>query len=179
MKKVSLVSRIGAMLGSVLIVAALAGCAGGAAGAGSGGFPTGGSSPGGSGSGGSGSGGSGSGGAGSSKDITGNWQLVSGTDAKGAITPGSAVVTFKFNGQSSGGRGPCNSFGATAKGTTTGAISIVVGIHTEMACVDPELNATEARYFATLDKVTTAALDNSTLTLTGNGDSLVFSRATK
>jgi heat shock protein HslJ len=178
-KKVSLVSRIGAMLGSVLIVAALAGCAGGAGGAGSGGFPTGGSSAGGSGSGSSGSGGSGAGGSGSSQDITGNWQLVSGTDAKGAITPGSAVVTFRFNGQSSGGRGPCNSFGATAKGTTTGAISIVVGIHTEMACVDPELNSTESRYFAALDRVTTAALDSGTLTLTGNGDSLVFSRATK
>jgi heat shock protein HslJ len=170
MNRASLVSRLGAMLGSVLIVAALAGCAA---------VGDGGSGSGGSGSAGSGSGSSGSGGSGSSQDLTGNWQLVSGADAKGVITPGSAVVTFKFNGQSSGGRGPCNSFGATAKGTTTGAISIVVGIHTEMACVDPELNSTESRYFAALDKVTTAALDSGTLTLTGNGDSLVFSRATK
>jgi heat shock protein HslJ len=148
------------VLGSVLIVAALAACAGVA---GSGG--------------GSGSGGSGFGGSGSAQDITGNWQLTGGTDAKGAITPGSAVVTFKFNGQSSGGRGPCNSFGATSTGTTTGSITIVVGIHTEIACLDPELNSTESRYFAALDKVGTAALESGTLTLTGNGDTLVFTRA--
>jgi heat shock protein HslJ len=47
-----------------------------------------------------------------------------------------------------------------------------------MACMNPELNSTEARYFAALDKVTTAALERGTLTLTGNGDSLVFTRAT-
>jgi heat shock protein HslJ len=173
-KKGSLPGRIGAMLGSVLTVAVLAACAGvGGAGGGSGGSGTGGS-----GTGGAGAGGSGSSGSGSSQDITGNWQLVSGTDAKGALSPGSAVVTFKFNGQSSGGRGPCNSFGATAKGATTGTISIVVGIHTEMACLDPEYNATESRYFAALDTVTTATLDNGTLTLTGDGDTLVFTRAT-
>ncbi|MDQ1546359.1 MAG: hypothetical protein QOH69_1263 [Actinomycetota bacterium] len=161
MKKVSLLSRIGAMLGSVLIVTALAACA---------------SAGGGSGHGGSGPDGPGSG---SPEDITGNWKLVGGTDAKGDITSGSAVVTFTFNGQSSGGHGPCNSFGATATGTTTGTIAIVVGIHTEIACVDPELNANESRYFAALDKVTTAALDNGRLTLTGDGDTLTFTRATK
>jgi heat shock protein HslJ len=151
MKRVSLGSRLGAMLSSVLIVTALAACA----------------SAGGSGHSSS-----------SSQGITGNWRLVSGADAKGAFTTGSAVVTFTLDGQSSGGRGPCNSFGATTTGATTGAISVVVGIHTDMACMDPELNATEARYFAALDKVTTAALERGTLTLTGNGDSLVFTRAT-
>jgi heat shock protein HslJ len=157
MKKVSLGGRIGAILGTVLIVTVLAACAS---------------------AGGSTSGGSSSRGSGSSQDITGNWQLVSGTDAKGAFTPGSAIVTFKLDGQSSGGHGPCNSFGATATGAKTGTIAIVVGIHTDMACMDPELGSTEARYFAALDKVTTAALDSGTLTLTGNGDSLVFTRAT-
>ncbi len=152
MKKVSLGSRIGATLGTLLIVTALAACAG--------------------------VGGSTSGGSGSSQDITGNWKLVSGTDAKGGFTPGTAAVTFKLNGHSSGGRGPCNSYGATTTGATTGTISIVVGIHTEMACMDPELNSTEARFFAALDKVTTAALDSGTLTLTGHGDGLVFTRAT-
>jgi heat shock protein HslJ len=181
MNQVSLRSRIGAMLGSVLIVTALAACASpvgvgsGGSGGGSGGSGSGGSSSGGA----SGSGSSGSGGSGSPQDITGNWQLVSGTDAKGNMTPGGATVTFTFNGQSSGGHGPCNSFGATATGTTTGTIAIVVGIHTEMACLDPELNATENRYFAALDKVTSASLDSDTLTLTGDGDSLVFSRAKK
>lgn len=152
MKKMTLASRIGAILGTVMIVTALAACAPAR---------------------------SAGGGSGTSQDISGNWQLVNGTDSKGTITPGDATVTYKINGQSSGGRGPCNSFGATTQGTTTGPIVIVVGIHTEMACLDPELNATEARYFAALGKVTTAALDNGTLTLTGNGDSLVFTRATK
>jgi heat shock protein HslJ len=168
MNKVSLLNRIGAMLGSVLIVTTLAACAGAGGGTGS-------PEPGGSGAGGS-TGGSGSR---SSQDITGNWQLVGGTDAKGDITPGGAVVTFTFNGHSSGGHGPCNSFGATATGTTTGTIAIVVGIHTEIACVDPELNANESRYFAALDKVTTAALANGRLTLTGDGDTLTFTRAKK
>jgi len=168
-KKMTLASRIGAILGTVIIVTALAACAPAS------------SAGGGNGSGGSGSGGSGSGGSGSgtSQDITGNWQLVRGTDSKGSITPGGATVTFTINGQSSGGHGPCNSFGATTKGATTGPIVIVVGIHTDIACIDPELNATEARYLGALNKVTTAALDNGTLTLTGNGDSLVFTRATK
>jgi heat shock protein HslJ len=149
------------MLGSVLIVTALAACASAGASGGSGGGARSGGTP------------------GSAQDITGSWQLVSGTDAKGAITAGDATVTFTFNGRSSGGHGPCNSFGATSTGTTTGPITIVVGIHTEIACVDPELNATEPRYFAALDKVTTASLDNGTLTLTGNGDTLTFTRAKK
>ena len=170
MKEVSLGSRIGAILGTVLIVTTLAACAS-AGGSGSGGSGSSGPSSGGPSSGGSSSG--------SSQDITGNWQLVRGTDSKGSITPGGATVTFTINGQSSGGRGPCNSFGATVQGATTGPIIIVVGIHTEMACVDPELNATEAHYFGALDKVTTAALDGGILTLTGNGDSLVFTRTTK
>jgi heat shock protein HslJ len=110
------------------------------------------------------------------RNIGGNWQLVSGTDATGGITPGQAIVTFKFDGANSSGRGPCNSFGATAKGSTTGSISIVVGIHTEMACVDAGLNATEGRYFAALDKVRKATLEKETLTLSGGGARLVFTR---
>jgi heat shock protein HslJ len=89
------------------------------------------------------------------------------------------VVTFTIHGASSGGHGPCNSFGATAKGTTTGVVSIVIGMHTEIACVDPDLMTTETRYFAALDKVNKATLDNGTLTLSGDGDALVFTKASK
>jgi heat shock protein HslJ len=118
-------------------------------------------------------------GAGSGQDITGNWRLVSGTDATGDITPGKAVVTLTIDGDSSGGHGPCNSFGATTAATTTGTISIVVGIHTEMACVDAELNTTESRYFAALGTVTRASLEKKKLTLAGDGDMLVFTKATQ
>jgi heat shock protein HslJ len=131
------------------------------------------SGPSGSGSNGSGSSSSGSG---SSASIRGTWKLTSGTDSTGAISPGTANVTLKVNGGSSGGHGPCNSFGADVTGTTTGAITIVVGIHTDMACVDPDLNTTETRYFAALDAVSKAALTSETLTLSGGGDTLVFSR---
>jgi heat shock protein HslJ len=120
-------------------------------------------------------------GTGQTQSITGTWQLVRGSDKSGAILPGDATVTFTFNGQNSGGHGPCNSFGATAIGTTTGPVSLRLGIHTEMACVggDPDPNTTEARYFAALDKVKTAAMTNGKLVLTGGGDSLQFTRAKK
>jgi heat shock protein HslJ len=161
----SLSGRLVALLGSALLVLALAGCAG-AVGTGDG-------------SGNSSTGGGSTSGSGTAQSITGSWQLTSGTDAQGAMTLGTAAVTFTINGASSGGRGGCNAFGAKTTGSTTGAITIVVGIHTDMACVDPDIMSTEGRYFAALDKVTNAALDNGTLTLTGGGDTLVFSKATK
>jgi heat shock protein HslJ len=142
------------LLGVAILIAALAGC----------------SSP-----------RTGDGGTSQTQSITGTWQLVDGSDGSGTILPGDATVTFIFNGQNSGGHGPCNSFGATATGTTTGPVTITLGIHTEIACVggDPDPNTTEARYFAALDKVTTAAMINRKLILTGGGDSLQFTRARK
>jgi heat shock protein HslJ len=123
----------------------------------------------------------GDGGTGSPSPITGTWKLLGGSDGSGALLPGDATVTFIFNGRNSGGHGPCNSFGATATGTTTGPVTITLGIHTEIACVggDPDPNTTEARYFAALDNVTTAAMTNGKLVLTGGGDSLQFTRARK
>ena len=111
-------------------------------------------------------------------DPTGTWAPVSGTDATGTITRGTAPVTFTFKGTSSGGRGPCNSFGATATGTTTGSIHIEVGIHTNMAGLGPQVNSTESRYFAALDAVTTAAPKGESLSLTEQGASLVFQQST-
>jgi heat shock protein HslJ len=148
----SLSGRLVALLGSALLALALAGCAG-AVGTG--------------------------GGAAASRSITGSWQLTRGTDAKGAMTLGASAVTLTINGASSGGRGGCNAFGAKTTGSTTGTISIVVGIHTDMACVDPDIMSTEGRYFAALDTVTNASLANGKLTLTGGGDTLVFSKASK
>ena len=146
--------RIVALLGAIVLVIVLAGCASPRAG---------------------------DGGTGQTQSITGTWQLASGSDGTGTILPGEATVTFIFNGQNSGGHGPCNSFGATSTGTTTGPVTITLGIHTEMACVggDPDPNTTEARYFAALDKITTAAMTNGKLVLTGGGDSLQFTRAKK
>jgi heat shock protein HslJ len=158
----SLSGLLAALLGSALVVLVLAGCAG-AIGTGGGGTP-----PSGTGTG---------TGTGTVQSITGSWRLTSGTDAKGAMTLGTSAVTLTINGPSSGGRGGCNAFGAKTTGTTTGTIRVEVGIHTDMACVDPDIMSTESRYFAALDKVTNAALDNGILTLTGGGDTLVFGKA--
>jgi heat shock protein HslJ len=143
--------KTAALLASALVVLGLASCA----------FP------------------GGNGGGAQPRSITGSWQLTAASDSKGDITTKPAVVTLNIDGAKSGGHGPCNSFGATTHGTTTGAISIVVGVHTEMACSDQELNAAEERYFDALGKVTKATITNDRLTLTGDGDQLDFARATK
>ena len=157
-----------AVLGATAIIAlSLAGCA----------SPT--VSGGGSGPGGSGAGGAGPGGSSTTSPISGAWQLVSGSDAKGTITPAAAIVTLTVDGAKSGGNGGCNAFGARVSAATTGPLTITVGIHTEMACAKPAANATEARYFAALGRITTASIAGGKLTLNGGGDTLRFVRSTK
>jgi heat shock protein HslJ len=102
---------------------------------------------------------------------------VTGTDANGTFSPDGATVTLKIDGVHSGGQGPCNAFGATVTGSVTGAISIVVGIHTEMACSEAIRNLTESRYFAALGKVSHSSISGGDLTLTGDNVRLVFARA--
>jgi heat shock protein HslJ len=65
-----------------------------------------------------------------------------------------------------------------ANSGTTGPLTITLGVHTEMACVEPTYNTTEARYFAALGAIRTASITNGKLTLAGGGDTLVFARAT-
>jgi heat shock protein HslJ len=122
--------------------------------------------------------GGGSGAGGSKQVITGTWQLVRGTDSHGAISPGTTDVTLRIDGSSSGGHGPCNAFGATVSSATTGALTVKMGITTEIACVPADVNTTEARYFGNLRAVTTASRAGRQLTLSGGGDTLVFTRAT-
>jgi heat shock protein HslJ len=161
-------SRILLGLSAFVLAIALGGCAAasGGAGGGSGGGPSGGSS-----------GTSSDTPSASPQSILGTWQLVSGSDAAGALSPGDATVILKLDGDKSGGQGPCNAFGATETASTTGPISIRVGIHTDMACAEAAKNVIETRYFAALGKVSRAALADGKLTLTGGGVSLVFSRA--
>jgi heat shock protein HslJ len=109
--------------------------------------------------------------------ISGQWVLVSGKDGSAAITPASTNVTLLIKGASSGGNGGCNAFGARASGSTTGPLTITLGIHTNMACVGDDRNITEQQYFDALGKVTTAALSGSKLTLTGPAVTLTFDRS--
>jgi heat shock protein HslJ len=113
----------------------------------------------------------------SPQPIAETWQFVTGSDANGTFSPDGAVVTLKIDGVHSGGQGPCNAFGATVTGSMTGTISIVVGIHTMMACSEAVRNVTESRYFAALGKVTHSSISSGDLTLTGDNVRLVFSRA--
>jgi heat shock protein HslJ len=105
------------------------------------------------------------------------WRFVTGTDTNGTFSPDGAAVTLKIDGVRSGGQGPCNAFGATVTGSVTGAISIVIGIHTMMACSEAIRNVTESRYFAALGKVSHSSISSGDLTLTGDGVRLVFARA--
>ena len=109
--------------------------------------------------------------------IAQTWRFVTGTDANGTFSPDGAAVTLKIDGVHSGGQGPCNAFGAKVTGSVTGPISIVVGIHTMMACSEAIRNITERRYFAALGKVTRSSISGGDLTLTGDGVRLVFARA--
>jgi heat shock protein HslJ len=113
----------------------------------------------------------------SPQPIAETWQFVTGSDANGTFSPDGAVVTLRIDGLHSGGQGPCNAFGATVTGSVTGTISIVVGIHTMMACSEAVRNVTESRYFAALGKVTHSSISSGDLTLTGDGVRLAFSRA--
>jgi heat shock protein HslJ len=111
------------------------------------------------------------------ESITGQWVFLGGADASGAISPSGSTVTLTINGRSSGGNAGCNAFGAVASGATTGAFSIRVGVHTNMACVEAERNITEQHYLSALGKVTAASLSGGDLTLKGPGITLKFDRS--
>jgi heat shock protein HslJ len=115
-------------------------------------------------------------GGGAGQSIGGSWQLVNGADSRGEITPGAATITLVFAGTQAHGDGGCNAFGATASSSVTGPLTIRLGIHTDMACAQGSLNATESRYFAALGTITEAAIAGDQLTLTGGTDTLVFMR---
>jgi heat shock protein HslJ len=158
-------SRVVLGLTAVALAIALAGCASTAgAGSGTGGGSTGGGSaaptP-------------------TPQSILGTWQLVSGTDATGAISPGDSTVILRLDGAHSSGQGPCNAYGASETGSTTGPISIHLGIRTMMACAEAVRNVTESRYFAALGEVAHASLAGGKLTLDGGGVSLVFTKASR
>jgi heat shock protein HslJ len=159
-------SRILLGLSAFVLAIALGGCAAASGGGGSsgGGLPGDGSS-----------GGSSS----APQSINGTWQLVGGSDANGAFSLGDATITLKLDGAKSGGQGPCNAYGATETGSTTGPISIRLGIRTMMACSEAARNVLESRFFGALSHVSHAGLAGGELTLSGGGVSLVFSRQSK
>ena len=114
--------------------------------------------------------------------VSGNWILLSATDARGAMNLSGSTITLQIDGAKSGGRGPCNGYGFRISGTTAGsrpgiyvgAITIGNLAATEMACLKDPLNRLETRYFAALTEISSASMNDRTLVLAGNGVELDF-----
>ena len=114
--------------------------------------------------------------AGGPVDLTGTWQLASGTvdGAAFPVVPGSQV-TLTVQGTTIGGRAACNQYGGELT-VVDGAPRFSMTHMTEMACEEPVM-AAEAAFGAALPRITGAARDGDRLTLTGQGVELVFEPA--
>ncbi len=101
----------------------------------------------------------------------GDWQLTSGSVDGTDLDLAAGDVTLTVDGEQWGGTSACNQYFATA--TLDGDQVTVGGVgSTEMACDEPRM-ALEAAYLAGLQRVTTAATDGDTLTLS-SGDGVVL-----
>lgn len=106
----------------------------------------------------------------------GTWTLVTGTGPQGPLVRVDGYpVTVTVTGGTIRGVAACNSFGGTLRrdgdGFVTGDLAV-----TEMACADQRATALEAAFLDALGRVRTAAVDRTTLTLTGDGVSLALAR---
>jgi heat shock protein HslJ len=107
-------------------------------------------------------------------DITGSWQLSSGSvDGQPIPLIDGSPVTLNVTGTEIGGSSACNSYGGQfiLDGT---AISIGDLMSTMMMCT-PEVMEVEIPYTAALPEVDTVAFNGDQLVLTGPGIELTFS----
>ena len=113
---------------------------------------------------------------GDSAELAGEWVLQSGSDDTGNFDLKDSTSTLTLTGGNTGGRTPCNIFGADVTGGV-GEIDITPTFQTEAACADPGLMELEPRYLAALEAVTAATVKNESLVLRGGGVELTFSLA--
>lgn len=110
-------------------------------------------------------------------EIAGDWQLVSGADAAGALDLDGATVTLSIDGDSSsnsaGGTAACNTYGSTLI-VDGGAVRFTDIFQTEMACLEPGLMELESRYLQALATVDAAERSGDLLVLSGEGVELEF-----
>jgi heat shock protein HslJ len=108
-------------------------------------------------------------------DGTGDWRLVSGTNAGAPIplVPGSDI-TMTVDGSQISGRSACNQYGGEII-VANGQVQFGPLFMTEMACEEPVM-ASEAAYHAALAGVRAATRDGDTLTLSGEGVELIYER---
>lgn len=113
------------------------------------------------------------GGGGTDNELLGDWVLVSGADDAGEFDLTATSITLAISEGDSGGRTPCNSYGAIVS-SRDGSVAIEVTFQTEAACVDEYLMQLESRYLQALGEVDRADLTNDTLLLTGESVKLQF-----
>ena len=109
-------------------------------------------------------------------DITGNWQLVSGTvDDQALPLIDGSPVTLNVTGTEIGGTSACNSYGGQFI-LDGSSISIGDLVTTLMMCT-PDVMAVETPYTVALPEVDTVAINGDQLILTGPGIELTFAPA--
>jgi heat shock protein HslJ len=114
------------------------------------------------------------------QDLVGtSWELVSldGDPVEGMTIEGIAVTLEFISSTEAGGSGGCNSFGAEYSSDVNDSIDFSNIFSTLMAC---EIGSdVETAYFAALDVADHYQVDGQTLTITGNGHTLIFDRTSE
>jgi heat shock protein HslJ len=108
-------------------------------------------------------------------DLTGDWQLSSGT-VDGASFPvvDDWPITLSVKGRDIGGRSPCNHYGGEVV-VDAGGSRLEMTSMTAMACEEPVM-AAEAAFMAALPRIRGATREGDRLTLLGPGVELAFDR---
>jgi heat shock protein HslJ len=109
-------------------------------------------------------------------EITGTWQLVSGSvDGQAIPLIDGSPVTLNVTGTEIGGTSACNSYGGQF---VLDGSSISIGdLSTTMMMCTPEVMDVEIPYTAALSEVDTVAVDGDQLVLTGPGIEMRFAPA--
>jgi heat shock protein HslJ len=117
------------------------------------------------------------------QDLVGtSWAMISldGDSQVGEMLGGQAVTLSFTSSTEAGGSGGCNSFGATYfANSSTGSIAFSELVSTLMACADGGIGEVETAYFAALTSADQYDVSGSTLTITGDGHTLIFERTSE
>ncbi|WP_210481248.1 META domain-containing protein [Naasia sp. SYSU D00948] len=112
---------------------------------------------------------------GAGTELQGEWRLTSASDGQGEMDLKGSSVTLAIEQDRARGDGPCNIVELEITGGP-GPVDVTVGAMTERACLDQDLMVIESRYIETLSGVTTAEVDDGTLTLSGDAGTLTYTR---